>query len=512
MRKFLNKANVLAVLSGFFTGIAVLYVVFPLAWISMIPLFVVLNREKNNGTVWTGALFGAIASLVTFVPLVSSISTFTGGGLGAGFIVLLIASAVYALLYGLVIFVLKQVLRLVTGSPVYRGLAVASSWTLVEFILNIPIDGMPWFGGHLGNGLSGNYYAIQSAEFLGDHGLTFIMVFVNYMFAVAIVPLQKKQLLVPVLTIAGWMGAGAIIGLRFGQVMEPSQDPFRLAILSENSPPEIKWDDERGNILVKQFFGLNRTAVSMNPDMILWSESAIPWTYEVNDDFVSEIRKVSDPRGITQLLGINTDYDGVQVYNSLYCLSPGREVDRYDKSRALDFIEKPITGIHLPFFTENGTIMVEGENPVPLNTPHGQAGVMICSESFLWKSAFGMVKEGTEYFVHPSNDGWYRKTPIVRQHFYAARLRAVETRKDIAINSNLGISGLIQASGKIAKSRRDTKPFVDIVVVTPNRYMTFYANHPYLWIYLISACLLCSVVFGRKQFKDRIKSKQNSKL
>ncbi len=504
MIKILNKTYVLAAISGLISGIAVLYVVFPLAWICLVPLFIVIIREDAKVNFWAGGLFGMTASFVTFIPLISSISSFTGGGSGFGLVVLLIAATVYALLYGITIFVVQRILGLVKGSPVFKGLALASAWTLVEYLLNIPLNGMPWFGGHLGNGLTGNYYAIQTAEFFGDHGLTFILVLVNYLIAVAISPLQWKKFILPIIFFGAWMGIGSLIGLRFEHVSEPSQKPFRLAILSENVPPELKWNDKRGNAFVNQFLGLNKTAVSMNPDMILWSESAIPWTYRDDDDFVREIRKVSDPMNITQLLGINTYFDNNQVYNSLYCLAPDTNlIERYDKSLALDIIEKSIAGIHLPFFNENGTMMVEGENPAPLNTPYGKAGVMICSESFVWTTAAKMAEKGAEFFVHPSNDGWYRKTAIVRQHFYVARLRAVETRKDLALNSNLGISGLIKASGEISKSRRDSLPFVDIVVVTPNNYRTFYTNHPSVWIYIIVFCLLCSLGPGNLRYNEK---------
>ena len=89
------------------------------------------------------------------------------------------------------------------------------------------------------------------------------------------------------------------------------------------------------------------------------------------------------------------------------------------------------------------------EHSKPLTTPYGKAGFLICNEAALPAAAANQVKQGAEFLMNMSNDGWFNDTYIVRVHYYYARLRAVESRKDIAINCNNGFSGLIKASGDI---------------------------------------------------------------
>jgi apolipoprotein N-acyltransferase len=82
-----------------------------------------------------------------------------------------------------------------------------------------------------------------------------------------------------------------------------------------------------------------------------------------------------------------------------------------------------------------------------------------------------------------SNDGWFNDTYIVGMHFYCARLRAVESRKDLAINSNNGYSGMIRASGEIAEQERGEESFVKMASIQPNSIITTAANYPNMLVY-----------------------------
>ena len=456
-----------------------------------------------------GLIFGMTVSFVAFTWMIGGAGTFTGGGIITGFLALLISMAVSALYWGILLYVLARIRFLMPDSLIFGGLMVASVWVLIEFVLNIPFEGMPWFSRHMGNTLSGNLYAIQPASLFGESILTFIMVLVNYLFAMLLLQRKWKMLILPILLVIAYFGVGVLMQQKFEDNKVSSLKSFNLALVSENIPPETKWNDRTGNILVHNLLNLNKKAVSLNPDIVLWSESAIPWTYRPDDDLINEILKISRPTGITHLIGMNTEYRGKKLYNSVYCLLPDSSVARhYDKCTALDFIEKPFAGILIPFFNENGSTVQEGQNPQPLYTPYGKAGVMICNESIISTAAAMMVKNGAEFLVNSSNDGWFRKTTIVQYHFFAARLRAVETRKDIAVNSNNGISGLIQASGRIALARQAEKPYVETVTISPNNELTLYTEYPYLWVYLCLAYLLCLVCFKfyLRIFRNNIKN------
>ena len=79
---------------------------------------------------------------------------------------------------------------------------------------------------------------------------------------------------------------------------------------------------------------------------------------------------------------------------------------------------------------------------------------------------------------------------IADLHFYNVRMRAVETRKDIAYNSNRGFSGLINASGEIIMKEKSDDPFVKMVEVVPNAGNTIAVKMPMLLVYVCCAIML----------------------
>ena len=207
---------------------------------------------------------------------------------------------------------------------------------------------------------------------------------------------------------------------------------------------------------------------------------------------------ITAPAGITHVLGINTEYKTGVVFNSAYCILPGGEVtSRYDKQHLLSFIEKPISGMIMPFFSSEGfSAISDTSHAAPLNTPYGKAGVFICNEASVPAAAASMVKQGAIFFLNMSNDGWFNDTYIVRTHFYYARLRAVESRKDLAVNTNNGYSGLIKASGEIVEQERSEDAFVKIVSIQPNNLVTTAAILPNWFVFSCLAFLLFNAIIG----------------
>jgi len=151
----------------------------------------------------------------------------------------------------------------------------------------------------------------------------------------------------------------------------------------------------------------------------------------------------------------------------------------------------------MPFFSSNGYSAVnDPQYNKPLKTPYGKAGILICNEAALPIAAASQVKQGAEFLMNMSNDGWFNDTYIVQTHYYYARLRAVESRKDIAINCNNGFSGLINASGEIVEKEKSTDPFVKIVTMQPNTYFTTASLYPGIFIYGCAAYIALIVLSG----------------
>ncbi len=391
-------------------------------------------------------------------------------------------------------------------SIIVNSILAASLFCTAEALLMLVSSGLPWFDVHSGNGLAENLYAIQPASIFGIHILTFIVVAFNYLIAIIWIKKLWIRLYIPVVIAVAYLFSGFILFQNFNNNL-PENKPINVAILAENIAPDIVWDDNTGNMLVQKLLDLNRLAVTLKPDMALWSESAIPWTYRKDDDLVKEVFKITDHARITHIMGINTAYKENVVFNSAYCILPGGIVTgRYDKQYLLSFIERPLYGWLMPFFSSKGySALNDTAHSKPLSTPYGKAGFLICNESAIPAAAANQVKQGAEFLINMSNDGWFSDTYIVKLHFYYARLRAVESRKDIAINCNNGFSGLINASGEIVEKEKSTEPFVKMVSLQPNNYITTESLYPGVFIY--GCAIYIFFILIAKNFKNKLNSK-----
>ena len=74
---------------------------------------------------------------------------------------------------------------------------------------------------------------------------------------------------------------------------------------------------------------------------------------------------------------------------------------------------------------------------------------VICYESVYGEYCTGYVRKGASVLAIITNDAWWGNTAGHRQHLNYARLRAIETRRDIIRCANTGISAFIDCKGNI---------------------------------------------------------------
>ncbi|HNP22583.1 MAG TPA: apolipoprotein N-acyltransferase [Panacibacter sp.] len=503
MKQLKTKASFPLILSGILTFVGVLKGVFVFGWVCFLPLFIATFQQSARQAFRSGSIFGLSLAVVSFYWMIPGAERFTGNSVLYGIAAFLISTVFLALWSGLVLSLIGF-LRHQNDSVISflsNAAMVAAIFCVAEFLLSLISQGMPWFDFHAGNAIADNLWAIQPAAFSGVYGLTFIVVFVNYISAVIIVKKRWKYAYLPFVFLLGYLFGGYLLLEWFNAQLKPGKS-FTTNILCENILPDIKWNDENGNQLVEQLLDLNKKSLLDKADMNLWSESTVPWTYRADDDFVKEILRSTKPAGVTTVMGINSDHAENEVYNSVYCISPeGTVIGRYDKHYLLSFIEQPVGAAIIPFLSSVGFIIKPGEKyDVPVQTPFGKAGIIVCNEATVPAAASGMANEGAQFLFNLSNDGWFNDTYITDLHFINARIRAVETRKDICINSNNGFSGLVKATGVVAVKERNTESFVKKVGVEPNNEKTFFMSQPHGFLY---ACGLLLVMFTVLKFRRK---------
>lgn len=505
MLKFINNWRVKAIFAGIIIVFAVTRTNYVLGWICFVPLFMAIQNANGKTAFKAGLLCGVAISVIGFYWMIPGAERFTGSSVFYGIGVFLISALFFSLFWGLMAFCanrlivdLKKTLHLWINA-----LTIAAVFCVFEALLMFVSAGFPWFDYHSGYALVSSLYLIQPASFFGMYVLTFVVILVNYLVGACLYEKRWLKLAIPGVVVVIYLLCGYVILDNFEDHL-PAGKAIKVAILSENIAPEIKWNDTTGNALAQRLLDLNRSAVSSKPDITLWSESAVPWTYKPDDDLVKEVMKISGPANITNIMGINTEVAANVVYNSAYCILPdGNVAGRYDKQVLLSLIEKPLDGKLIPFFSSNGFYAQPGKYGDPLVTPYGKAGIMICNESAVPSAGYTPVRKGAQFIFNMSNDGWFNDTYIVGLHFYNARLRAVETRKDVAVNSNDGISGLIQASGRVISAQQNTDAYVNDVVVHANDLRTLAADCPNLFVYICCGLLALSIIYRYAFLRDR---------
>ncbi|MGU3376148.1 apolipoprotein N-acyltransferase [Chryseobacterium sp. M5A1_1a] len=149
----------------------------------------------------------------------------------------------------------------------------------------------------------------------------------------------------------------------------------------------------------------------------------------------------------------------VASYNTSIQLAPQQKVQVYHKGKLVPGVEifpymsvlKPLLGDAM--LNLGGTVASLGTDKerVAFSNPYnkGRIAPIICYESIYGEFVTDYVKKGANFLGIMTNDSWWGVTEGHRQLLSYAKLRAIETRREIARAANSGISAHINAKGEV---------------------------------------------------------------
>jgi apolipoprotein N-acyltransferase len=163
------------------------------------------------------------------------------------------------------------------------------------------------------------------------------------------------------------------------------------------------------------------------------------------------------------LVGLNTHYtveDQTRTrFNSALLIDAnGRPVGRYDKIHLVPYGEYVPFRSWLPFMNSLSPYdydysMTAGAQYTRFPLGDKFFGVVICYEDTDSSLARQYVQAGgqgpVDLLVNITNDGWFDGTSEHEEHLAVSRFRAVETRRSLARAVNMGISAVIDGSGRV---------------------------------------------------------------
>ncbi|CAD7810429.1 Apolipoprotein N-acyltransferase [Chryseobacterium aquaeductus] len=149
----------------------------------------------------------------------------------------------------------------------------------------------------------------------------------------------------------------------------------------------------------------------------------------------------------------------VERYNSAVQIIPDQKVEVYHKGKLVPGVEifpymsffKPLLGDAM--LDLGGTVASLGtdDERVAFSNPSnkGKIAPIICYESIYGEFTAEYVKKGANFLAIMTNDSWWGVSEGHKQLLSYAKLRAIETRREIARSANSGISAHISARGEI---------------------------------------------------------------
>jgi apolipoprotein N-acyltransferase len=518
------KNLLLSVLSGILLAISWPTYGFPIfIFAAFVPLlFVERNiRTTYQNTKWR--FFGYSFLTFLFWNLIA-----TGWLYYASFFGMLFANLVNTLLMSLVMLFyhisakrLSQKLSLVF---------LSSLWMSFEY-LHLHWDfSWPWL--NLGHAFSEHITWIQWYEFTGAFGGTLWVWLVNIFVFYSILSGKNIKQILP--RAALFIGIPIVISLIMFNYYNIEGEQKEVIVLQPNIDPYDEKYDLTNNQITDLLLTETDKIITEKTEFVIAPETVLaenlPFHRFLYSDVPQTLRRYIEKHPNVQFLwGIDT-YDlftdeskaTIQsnqlrddlwgnFYNKAIFINGNYQIQKYYKSKLVVGIETfPLKPILEPLL---GNVMLDLGGTISVKTTQENRSVfiannntkvapIICYESVYGEYVTGYIKNGADFLAIITNDAWWDETQGHKQHLSLARLRAIETRRDIARSANTGISAFINQKGEITSQTKYNEKTALLGNVTLNQKQTLYV----LWgdyiakiSVLITGILLVMLFFRKTQ-------------
>jgi apolipoprotein N-acyltransferase len=266
-------------------------------------------------------------------------------------------------------------------------------------------------------------------------------------------------------------------------VRSPPQDTaIWLRIVQPSIPESLKWDPAAAAANFGRLLALSAAPAPQPVAAVLWPEAAVPFFLGRDPLARREIARIVPPHGylVTGTLRGNPPPAPVEkVWNSLEAIdADGDIVAHYDKVHLVPFGEYVPFRRFLPFpkITAGTIDLTAGRrrrtialNGLPPFAP------LICYEAIFPGAVLDRTRR-PEWMLNLTNDAWYGRSSGPFQHFAIARTRAVEEGLPLVRVANNGVSGVIDAFGRVPiHINLDAIGYADVRLPAAAR-PTFYAR------------------------------------
>ncbi len=230
--------------------------------------------------------------------------------------------------------------------------------------------------------------------------------------------------------------------------------PIRsIGVVQPNVGIHEKHDFRLAPLHLAQLQASSRSLERRGADIVLWPESAYPYTLGRSMEREPPGRAAIRGEGVRGplLVGTVTEAGRCQRYNSVVGVDRhGRIAGISDKVELIAFSERIPLWHWLPplqeFFPCPG--FAAGAAPTSQSIDGVSYGVLNCYEDVIPEHARTLMGTAPDVLVNFTNDAWFGDTAEPHLHQLVARLRSIETRRDLVRAVNTGVSSHISATGE----------------------------------------------------------------
>lgn len=434
---------------------------FPLAWIALLPLFFQIADQNPAQAFLSGWLAGLIyfGGTLYWVPL--TLNQYGGLPWFLSFLVLLLLVSYLAGYVGLFTALLKSV---VVGEKNNGLLFAPALWVVLEWGKGHFLTGFPWAS--LAYSQTEFLPMIQIADFGGVYVVAFVVVLCNRALYLGLRGIfgrgtcsktfswQPLFLAFFVFLLSFFYGV-----FRLSETID-AKDQMTLSVIQGNIAQDQKWDRNFQKETLETYLRLSTKALKDSPTkpaLILWPEAVLPFIFGTEARQEQRLRDFAADKNVHLLFGAPSmgmpSPGKVSLRNSAYLIPPDLDrVAQYDKMHLVPF------GEYVPFpeflffiekLVEGLADFSPGTEVVVFDVDQARVGTVICFEVIFPEVVRSFVQNGATLMTTMTNDAWFGRTSAPYQHFSMMTFRAIEHRIPFARAANTGISGFIDAKGRV---------------------------------------------------------------
>lgn len=483
----------------------------PFAFVSMIPVFIVIHRIGYVKSVIYGAFFGYLSYslfnywLASFDP---------------------VAFIVVPIIYAAYFMILFPALKLADALFPKKGYILQIFiWVAYEFLRTKGFLGYSY--GVIAYTQYNFLSLIGISDITGVAGVSFIVIYPSIIIGNALkrgIGHFKESYRVWLKPSAVWLLLFALFNI-YGILakINYSKSPVWRPALIQHNINSWRSGIEVFEAALEKLFQISEEALKEKPDALIWSETAFVPSIEYYMRTRSDRRRVEMIQSLFQFmedtdvplfLGNNDLYvDGEKRlnYNSVFHYDGGELQGKYYKTHLVPFTEhfpyeKIMPGLYNYILSLKVNFFAKGEEYTLFEQDGYKLAPLICFEDTFGYLSRKFVLNGGDILLNVTNDSWSPEYACNIQHMGIAVFRTVENRRSMIRSTNGGFTTAIDPNGKrIAELEPFTEGYLLAEVPVYNSKMTFYTKwgdwFDILSIFISIAGLIGGVLLKYKKFK-----------